>query len=88
MKKPCPELRTDGKLELVEDLMRIDLKKIIHAVQNVSKVNIFFRIVTINFKLFKIPTCSIERTKLFLENLFSCKYHYHKRKKFIAFHYY
>ena len=30
-KKLCPELKTDGKLECFEDLMRIDLKIIIDA---------------------------------------------------------
>ena len=33
------ELKTDGNLNLVEDLIRIDLKKLIGSVQNVKKGN-------------------------------------------------
>lgn len=38
-KKLYPELKRDGKLELVEDLMKIDLKKLMDTVQNVNRLN-------------------------------------------------
>ena len=37
-KKSCPDLKTDGNLDLVEDLMKIDLKKLMDAAQNVKIV--------------------------------------------------
>ena len=41
-KQLCPELKTDGNLDLVEYFMTIDLKKLKETEQNINKVNIFF----------------------------------------------
>ena len=55
-KQMCLDFKSYGNLDLVEDVMKIGLKKLMDTTKNVNKVNFSFWIFTVNVKLLKIST--------------------------------